>query len=263
MLQLAIKAAREAGSILAQAHERPKEIMVKGLRDITTQADLDAEAATMRIIREACPEARFVSEESNSVYKDYGDAPTWYIDPLDGTTNFARGLSTFSVSVAMGVRGQVQCGVVYEPLLDQLFWAERGQGAYLNDRRLHVSSRGALIESLVLLDWPRRQDMRGTCAEFLSRVAMRVDAVRSRGSAAIAICNVAAGWADAYFQYTLGPWDVAAGVLIAEEAGGMVTDLRGEPYSLGNEDWLVTNGLVHEAILAIEPYGPGADGKGR
>ncbi|OGO05835.1 MAG: hypothetical protein A2Y73_01675 [Chloroflexi bacterium RBG_13_56_8] len=254
MLDIAVRAAREAGCVLAQMYHRPHEISVKGLRDITTEADLAAEAVALRIIRDGCPDACFVSEESNSAYRDYGDRPTWYVDPLDGTTNFARGLPMFCISVAMAIGDKVQCGVVYDPLLDQLFSAERGKGTYLNGQRLHVSSQRELIESLVMLDWPRVQAMREKSANFLARLAPRVDAVRSQGSAALGFCYVAAGWVEAYFQYTLLPWDVAAGLLLVEEAGGKVTDLRGSPHSLNQPDWLATNGLVHDAILALAPY---------
>lgn len=254
MLELAIRAARDAGRVVAERFDRPHEISVKGLRDISTEADLAAETAAIRTIRQGCPGAAFVSEESNSVFQDGRDVPTWYIDPLDGTTNFARGLTPFSVSVAMARGGQVECGAVYDPLLDQLFSAERRHGAFLNGRRLQVSSRRALIDSLILLDWPRHQPLRDASARFLTRLVPRVGTVRSRGSAALAFCNVAAGWAEAYFQFTLSPWDVAAGLLIVEEAGGKVTGLRGQEALLSQQDWLATNGLIHEAILALGPY---------
>ena len=254
MLDLAIRAAREAGRVLMERFGRPHEISVKGLRDIYTEADLAAETVAIRTIRQGCPKAVFVSEESNIAHGHSEDEPTWYIDPLDGTTNFARGLPPFSVSVAMARAGQVQCGTVYDPLLDQLFTAERGRGAFLNDRRLQVSARSALIDGLILLDWPRHQPWRDASARFLARLVPQVGTVRSRGSAALAFCNVAAGWAEAYFQFTLSPWDVAAGLVIVEEAGGKITGLRGQPSSLGQQDWLATNGLVHEAILGLGPY---------
>ncbi len=254
MLDLAIAAAREAGHLLRERYARPHDISSKGLRDIVTEADLAAERAAMDVIRRGCAGARFVSEETASAWQDYGDAPTWYIDPLDGTTNFARGLPEFSVSVAMVRNNMVQCGVVYDPLLDHLFSAERGHGATLNGQPLRVSQRDRLMDSLVLLDWPRRAPYREMIARFLARLVSHVDGVRSRGSAALALCYVAAGWADGYFQFTLGPWDVAAGLLMVEEAGGQVTDLHGEPYALNKADWLVTNGLIHQAVLDLQPY---------
>lgn len=254
MLETAIRAAREAGAVLRREYRRPHEVSVKGFRDIMTEVDLAAERVAVEVVRGDFPGANIMSEESYTRWQAYDDEPAWFIDPLDGTTNFARGLPMFSVSVGVAQGGVLQCGAVYDPLLDQLFWAERGGGAYLDDTRLRVSERAALVETLATLDWPRDQRMREISAQFLARLAPRVDAVRSRGSAALGLCAVAAGWADIYFQYTLGPWDVAAGALIVEEAGGKVTDLHGQPYRLDEPGWLATNGLVHDAVLALEPY---------
>ena len=258
-----MRAAREAGRVLLEKRDRPLSVSVKGLRDICTEADLAAEEVTIRLIREACPEAIFVSEESNSAYRQDEDVPTWYIDPLDGTTNYARGLPGFSVSVGMARGGQVRCGAVYNPLLDQMFWAERGQGAYLNGARLGVSARAELMDSTVLLDWPRAQGSRRQALAFLSRLGPQVDSVRSWGSAALAFCMVAAGWAEVYFQYTLQPWDVAAGSLIVAEAGGLATDLRGQPNALDRPDWLVSNGLLHQAVLDLDPWLASVDSPGQ
>lgn len=254
MLDIAVRAAREAGQVLAALYTRPHEIHVKGLRDILTEADLAAEQAALGVIRSSCPDAFIVSEETHTQWDAHSEHPMWFIDPLDGTTNFARGLPMFSVSVGLAVKGQVKCGAVYDPLLDHLYCAERGQGAYLNNRRLTVSNRAKLDECLILLDWPRQQTAREQSARFLRRLAPKVDAVRSRGSAALGLCHVAEGSAEVYYQYTLGPWDVAAGIVIVEEAGGKVTNLHGQPYSLDQPDWLATNGLVHQAIIEAEPY---------
>lgn len=254
MIETAIRAAREAGAVLRREYLRPHDVSVKGLRDIMTEVDLAAERVAVEVVRDAFPDANIMSEETYTRWQAYDDQPAWFIDPLDGTTNFARGLPMFSVSVGVAQGGVLQCGAVYDPLLEQLFWAERGGGAYLDDTRLHVSERATLMETLVTLDWPRDQEMREVSARFLARLAPQVDAVRSRGSAALGLCAIAAGWADVYFQYTLGPWDVAAGALIVEEAGGRVTDLHGRPYRLNEPGWLATNGLVHDAILALEPY---------
>lgn len=253
-LEAAKLVAQEAGRILAALYEEPHDITVKGPRDITTEADLKAEARAAEIIHTLYPEHRIVSEEAYNHISDE-DAPTWYIDPLDGTTNYARGYPMFSISVALAEHGEVQCGVVYHPLLKHLFWAERGHGAYLNGRRLQVSARSRMEEAIVLLDWPRDAALRERSVRFLSRLVPLTDAVRSGGSAALSFCAIAAGWADIYYQYTLQPWDVAAGMLIAQEAGAMVTDLSGNPASLYKKDWLVTNGLIHREVLALEPWG--------
>lgn len=255
MLEIAVEAAREAGRALAEAYQKPHEIIVKGLRDITTEADLEAEEICLKIIRDRCPGAVFEAEESYNQSMLGSDAPIWYVDPLDGTSNFARGLPGFSVSVAMARNGRLECGAVFDPMLDQMFYAQREGGAYLNGARLQVSACGELTDSVVLLDWPRDQTLREAAARFLARVAPKVDTVRSRGSAALGFCYVAAGWADAYFQYTLKSWDVAAGLLLVQEAGGRASDLRGEPSQLEKGDWLVSNGLVHQQLLDLDPYG--------
>lgn len=255
MLQTAIRAAREAGAVLAERYRRPHDIMVKGLRDILTEADLAAEEAALRVIREECPEGLIMSEESHSDWVTDPERPVWYVDPLDGTTNFSRGLPMFATSVGVTVGGEARYGVVYDPLLDHLFTAERGGGAWLNGQRLHVSDRREMMDCLVTLDWPRAPEERQQCADYLARVASHVDAVRSRGCASLGLCYIAAGWADAYLQYTLSAWDVAAGVLLIEEAGGQTTDLRGNPYRLEQPDWLATNGHIHDAMLAHRPFG--------
>ena len=157
------------------------------------------------------------------------------------------------MSIAAARDGVVQCGVVYDPLLDLMFAARRSQGAICNAERLRVSETDQLADAMVLLDWPRESAPRKAMADMLWRIVPEVDAVRSWGSAAFGMCAVAAGWADAYIQLTLQPWDVAAGWLMVEEAGGMVTDLAGGPSSLGQSDWLVSNGRVHAAVLAHSP----------
>jgi len=254
-LETAERAARAAGQAIMAHYLGQHEIKVKGLRDIATEADLAAEAAALKVIRAECPQGLIVSEESNGEFLDHSGQVTWFVDPLDGTTNYARGLPSFCVSVAAVLDGQPIAGVVYDPLDDQLFKAERGQGAYLDGVRLHVSEHTALNGSVILVDWPRDQALRQQAAQFLTRVAPQVDTVRSFGAAAKAFCYVAAGWADAYYQFTLSPWDVAAGILMVEEAGGKVTDLKGQPYALQQKSWLASNGRLHSQITDKDPYG--------
>lgn len=250
MLQLAIEAARAAGQVLLQHYGQAHTIHTKGLRDISTEADIAAEQAVVSIIRAGCPNARIVAEESYQDRQVSDDTPVWYIDPLDGTTNYARGLPEFSVSVAMARNGIIQCGAIYEPLVEHLFYADRGQGSFLNGQRLHVSTR-SLNEALVLHDWPRQPIPRQELAQIVTRLAPEVDCLRSRGSAALGFCAIAAGWAEAYLQLTLQPWDVAAGIVIVEEAGGSVSSLDGQPYQLYQPSWLASNGVIHKQITAI------------
>jgi myo-inositol-1(or 4)-monophosphatase len=254
VIELTRRAARRAGEVLAGMYQQPMAIKVKGERDIVTEADVAAESVVMAEILAGCPDAWIISEEAHSHREADPDRPTWYIDPLDGTTNFARGFPSFSVSIAMARGGRLECGAVYDPLHDHLFWAERGQGAWLNDRPLRVSDRDALAEAILLLDWPRDQEIRQWSARALTTLVPLTEAVRSTGSAALSLCYLAAGWADLYFQYTLKSWDVAAGILLIEEAGGLVTGMDGRPYDLEQPDWLASNGRLHPLALAAHPF---------
>jgi myo-inositol-1(or 4)-monophosphatase len=251
LIELTKRAALSAGTVLAEMFHRPMNIRVKGERDIVTEADIAAERSVMEAILAGCPEAWIISEETHSQRHADPERPTWYIDPLDGTTNYARGFPGFSVSVAMAQGGLLRTAAVYDPLHKHLFWAERGGGAWLNDQRLTVSDRSTLAEAMLLLDWPRDQTIRQKSAAALQRLVPLTDSVRSTGSAALSLCYLAAGWADLYYQYTLCPWDVAAGTLIIEEAGGTVSGMDGRPYDVDQPDWLATNGLLHSAMLAL------------
>ncbi len=254
MIDIAMRAARQAGQVLLEMYRGPHEIEVKGERDIVTQADLAAEEVIMQEILAGCPDAWIVSEESHSQRTADAERPTWYIDPLDGTTNFARGLPPFCVSIAMAQAGEIVCGVVYDPLHDYLFHAQRGQGAFLNEDRLQVSTEEDLSGAIVLLDWPREQAIRQKSGRALQRLLPLTSAVRSTGCAALSLCYIAAGWADLYFQYTLSSWDVAAGMLLIHEAGGQITGLDGRAPALEQPDWLATNGLLHSHVLEVSPF---------
>ncbi|MGC9358809.1 MAG: inositol monophosphatase family protein [Anaerolineae bacterium] len=253
MLELAIEASRAAGRELLRLFQQPMDISSKGLRDIQTEADLAAENAVVALLQQRTPEAAIITEEDPRTPRVQPGQLAWYIDPLDGTTNYARGLPGFSVSIAAARDGVPEYAVVYDPLLQLTFSAQRGHGAFLNGERLQVSHTERLQDALVLLDWPREPSPRQAMADMLRSIVPDVDAVRSRGSAAFGMCAVAAGWADAYFQLTLQPWDVAAGSLIVEEAGGKVTDLAGKASALTKPDWLASNGRLHEAVLAYSP----------
>ena len=254
LIEIATHAAREAGRVLLEKYSQPQNIKIKGERDIVTEADLAAETVIMQAILAGCPDAWIVSEETHSQRTGSMDRPTWYIDPLDGTTNYSRGLPPFSVSIAMARQGQVESAVVYDPINGHMFHAQRGQGAYLNDRQLHVSQVDALMDTILLLDWPRDQDIRQKSARSLLQLVPLTNAVRSTGSAALSLCYIAAGWADVYFQYTLSPWDVAAGLLMIQEAGGTISGIDGRPFNLEQPDWLATNGLLHQNVLDLEPF---------
>ena len=244
MLQTAIRAAREAGSILLDNLEKPRWIKVKGLRDIVTDADVKAQQAIIETILARFPDHAILSEESESGSRDQADAKggfdklttshpyTWVIDPLDGTTNYSRRFPCFCTSIALSHEGEGILGVVYDPLRDHLFQAERGKGAYLNGESLQVSQIESVADALVGLDWARAQEEREIIAQLVARMALQVRTLRNLGAAALGLCYVAAGWLDAYFHFSLGPWDAAAGALMVQEAGGSVTDFTGHPWQI-------------------------------
>ena len=254
MLKIAIEAARRAGQILSDNFGKPHEIRFKGPRDIVTEADLLAQNAILEAIRAHYPDHGILAEESAKLGSQAaveGRPYTWLVDPLDGTTNYCRHYPSFSVSIALSHRGEVILGVVYNPLRDQMFTAQRGQGARLNGQRLHVSPVRVLAHTLVGFDWARRPEDRLEVARLVAGIAPEIGTMRTSGSAALGLCYVAAGWIDAYLHLSLKPWDAAAGSLIVQEAGGRVTDLAGHPWRLDSPRCLASNGLIHDEMLSI------------
>ncbi len=250
MLQTAVEAARAAGQILVERLSGPRDITVKGIRDIVTDADLAAERAIVECLHARFPDHGILTEEAgldNARHSEY----LWIIDPLDGTTNYSRRHPCFSTAIGLSHRGQMVLGVVYDPLNERLFQAERGSGATLNGQPLRVSDTGSLNATIAALDWAHKQEERERIVRILTGVAPRVGTLRALGSAALAVCYVAAGWVDAYFHLTISAWDVAAAGLIVEEAGGTLTDLDGHPWELSTTRLLVSNGRVHEGLLAL------------
>jgi myo-inositol-1(or 4)-monophosphatase len=223
--------AREAGHLLMQGLGRAHDIRYKGLTDPVTEMDRASEALLIQRIRAAFPEHTIITEESGTLGK--GDDTCWYIDPLDGTVNYAHGLPIFAVSVAFVHEGVPQVGVVYDPSRDECFYAMRGAGAFLNGRPIHPSETTELIRSLLVTGFP--YDMSGREPDNLdlyAHFARRSQGVRRLGSAALDLCYVAAGRLDGYWEMGVAPWDIAAAMVIAEEAGVVVTRLTGEPNPL-------------------------------
>jgi myo-inositol-1(or 4)-monophosphatase len=249
MLETAIRAARKAGQVLVERLPNARQVHVKGLRDIATDADLAAEAAIIQTIRARFPDHALLTEEGS---ESANDGPyVWVVDPLDGTTNYSRRLPIFSVSIGLVHQGGLAAGVVYDPLRDHLFAAERGRGATLNGTPLRVSAIDRVGQVAVGLDWAHAQADRHEVLARLGQVAPVCHTVRGIGSAALGLCYVAAGWLDAYFNVSLKPWDMAAGLLLIQEAGGRVTDLRGQPWQPWVGRVLVSNGHVHQALLEL------------
>jgi myo-inositol-1(or 4)-monophosphatase len=249
LLETAAQGARAAGRMLVQRLPAPREVRAKGPRDIVTDADLAAEEIITRTIRARFPDHALLMEEKGA---SNGDAPyVWVVDPLDGTTNYSRRLPIFSVSIGLVHQGELEVGVVYDPLGDHLFAARRGQGATLNGNPLRVSTVDQVGDAVVGLDWARAHRDRREILARLIRIAPDCGTVRGLGSAALGLCYVAAGWIDAYFNVGLKAWDMAAGLLLIQEAGGRVTDLAGNAWQPWRQHKLVSNGHLHQALLEL------------
>jgi len=248
LLETAVAAARAAGHVLRERFNRPHEVASKGLRDLVTEADLLAQEAIVAEIRARFPEHQILAEEAARAL-GADSSHRWFIDPLDGTTNYARGIPHFSISIAAESWGELRAGVIYDPLGERLFQAEAGGGAFLNGARLRVSDRSQLLESLLDLGWARSQEARLCSIRAAQALMPHVGSARTGGSAALGLAAVAAGWEDIYFHVELQPWDMAAGVLLIREAGGLVTAPRGEAWHAFAGGCLATNGLLHQQVL--------------
>jgi myo-inositol-1(or 4)-monophosphatase len=243
----ATQIAREAGALLMEYFHRHVAIEYKGEADLVTIADRKSEALIRERLREHWPSHDILGEEGGLL--DTGSDYRWYVDPLDGTTNFAHGFPVFCVSMALEHKGQRVAGVIYDPTRDELFAAEQGSGAYLNQQRIHVSKTANLAESLVATGFPSHKRHKNPNIFFYHQITLRTHGVRRAGSAALDLCCVACGRFDGFWEFNLNPWDTAAGVLLVEEAGGRITNFRGGPFELTSRETLASNGLVHEELL--------------
>ena len=253
MLDFAIQTAREAGRVLAEKFGRAIRVTNKGDIDLVTEADIASERLIVERIRSYHPRHAILTEESGDVVAlgDVDSEYKWIIDPLDGTTNYAHGYPVFCVSVALEHEGRVVVGVVYDPTRDEMFAAERGQGATLNGRSLRVSETSELNDALLCTGFPYDVRDRGDFARHFRNFIMRAQSVRRDGAAALDLAYVAAGRFDAFYEEGLRPLDVAAGVLLVEEAGGRVTHYDGSPFRIYTPPIAASNGLIHEAMLDV------------
>ncbi|HEX2598942.1 MAG TPA: inositol monophosphatase family protein [Terriglobales bacterium] len=240
--------AREAGALLMGYFHRRVKIEYKGDVDLVTEADRQSEALILSRIREEWPSHDVMGEEGSRIQT--GSDYLWYIDPLDGTTNFAHGFPVFCVSIALEHKGIRVAGAVFDPTRDELFAAELGRGAYLNHSRITVSKIDNLAECLVATGFPSHKRHKNPNIFFYHQITLRTHGVRRAGSAALDLCSVAAGRVDGFWEFNLNPWDTAAGVLIAEEAGGRVSRFDGSSFQIDSRETLASNGLVHNALLA-------------
>jgi myo-inositol-1(or 4)-monophosphatase len=248
-LSVAVHAARAAGDLLRMKFGRHLEIRSKGVRsNLVTDADTESEALIRAMIGRRFPDDAVLGEEGGA---HAGGTGRWIVDPLDGTTNFSHGYPCFCVSIAFEFEGAVQIGVVYDPTRDELFVAQRGAGARCNGGAISVSSREQLRDGLLVTGFP---PMGGgeppNLAEF-EELMVRAQALRRDGSAALDLCYVAAGRFDGFWEPDLHAWDIAAGALIVEEAGGRVSDYRGGPITLEGKRIVASNGRIHDEMIAV------------
>jgi myo-inositol-1(or 4)-monophosphatase len=249
--------AREAGALLMHYFQKHIKIEYKGDADLVTAADRASETLIRERIQQQFPGHDVLGEEQG--LNDQGSDYRWYVDPLDGTTNFAHGYPVFCVSMALEHRelehresqkpAERIAGVVYDPTRDELFSAEQGRGAHLNGAAIHVSQAAQLKESLLATGFPSHKRHKNPNIYFYHQITLRTHGVRRAGSAALDLCNVASGRFDGFWEFNLNPWDTAAGALIVEEAGGKVSRFDGSPFTIDSSETLASNGLIHPALV--------------
>jgi myo-inositol-1(or 4)-monophosphatase len=258
MLNIAVKAARAAGAIINRASLDLDALKVghKGPNDFVSEVDQAAEQAIIEILLEAYPGHGILAEESGRQHGAKHSEFTWIIDPLDGTTNFLHGFPVYAVSIALAHRGSVQQAVVYDPTRNDMFYASRGRGAFLNDRRLRVSKRTRLGDALIGTGFPfRKGDNFKRYVKMFEEVMQSCAGLRRPGAAALDLCYVAAGWYDGFFETGLNPWDVAAGSLIITEAGGLIGNFTGESDYLYQREVVAGTPKVYGQLVQIlTPY---------
>ena len=251
LLTTAIRAARAASAVLVEHAQSGFRIDYKAAINLVTDADRRAEDRIVQVITAAHPDHRILAEERGQE----GDADSsfkWIVDPLDGTTNFAHGFPFYSVSIGLEHEGKCILGVVLDPVRDELFTAVRGEGAYLNDKPINVSGIEDLGKSLLVTGFAYniRETLNNNLDHF-SRLSLHAQGVRRTGSAALDLCYVAAGRLDGYWEVVLSPWDMAGGLVILREAGGMVSAITKESFSIYGEELVATNGRIHHQLLDL------------
>jgi myo-inositol-1(or 4)-monophosphatase len=254
LLNFAIQTARDAGRVLAERFGRALKITNKGELDLVTESDLASERLIIDRIKSHYPRHAILAEESGASEPNDRERDSdwrWIIDPLDGTTNYAHGYPCFCVSIGLEHQGRMELGVVYDPMRDEMFTAERGQGAALNERRIRVSTAPNLATALLCTGFPYDVRERSEFARHFTNFIMAARGVRRDGAAALDLAYVAAGRFDGFWEEGLKPWDVAAGALLVEEAGGRMSKYSGAPADIYSPPILASNGVVHEEMMQV------------
>jgi myo-inositol-1(or 4)-monophosphatase len=248
-LETAASIAREAGALIASYHARGIGFELKGDYDLVTEADRASERLIVEKLRNHFPTHAVVAEEGGG--QEGSSEYRWYVDPLDGTTNFAHGFPMFNVTLALEKAGELIAGVIYHPIHEEMFTAEKGGGAYLNGRQIRVSKVGRVEDALVATGFPSRKRHENVNVHFYYQLAMMSHGVRRAGAAALDLAYVACGRLDAFWEFGLNPWDMAAGVLMVREAGGMASDMHGGPFDIRGPHMLADNGLLHLPMVGV------------
>lgn len=250
-IRIAEEAARKAGRYILEKAGNFGKISYKGAVNLVTEVDKKAEEIIVSHLKKKFPDDSILAEESG-FQKQKGNGCKWIIDPLDGTTNYAHGLGIFCVSIGLERNGAVIAGVVYDPARDELFYAAKGKGAYLDKKRIHTSKISRLSKALLVTGFAYNiREAKYTNIDNFRKFLLVSQAVRRTGSAAIDLCYVACGRFDGFWEVGLNPWDTAAASLIAEEAGATLTDFNGKTYSIYNKQILASNGRIHKQMLDV------------
>jgi myo-inositol-1(or 4)-monophosphatase len=247
--EAAASIAHEAGTLLRYYFERRVTFEMKGEYDLVTEADKASEKLVVERLKQHFPDHGIVAEEgggheSQSEYR-------WYVDPLDGTTNFAHSYPVWNVTLALEKAGELIAGIIFNPNRDELFTCERGAGSFLNGRRIHVSKAKRVADSLLCTGFPNHNRSTNPNIHYFHHLAMSAHGVRRSGSAAIDLAETACGRLDGFWEIGLSPWDMAAGILLVQEAGGVCTDMQGGKHHLKSPHVLTDNGLIHDELIAL------------
>ncbi len=248
-LESAIAIAREASALLRDFAGRHVGFELKGEHDLVTAADRASEKLIVERLRALYPSHAVVGEEGGE--RAGSSEFCWYVDPLDGTTNFAHGFPMYNVSIGLTRAGELIAGVIADPVRGEIFTAERGSGAFLNGQRIHVSKVKRVEDALAGTGFPSRRRHQNVNVHFFYQISMLTHGVRRAGAAALDLAYIACGRLDLFWEFNLNPWDVAAGVLLIREAGGVCTDMRGGRLDLRGPHILADNGSVHEETVGL------------
>src|SRR5579863_7490341 len=248
-LESAIEIAHDAGSLLQYYFERHVRFELKGSFDLITEADRASEKLVVGRLRALFPDHAIVAEEGGG--HESASEYRWYVDPLDGTTNFAHGYPVYNVTLAIEKGGELIAGVIFDPSRDELFTCEKGGGAFLNGSRIRVSRTTKLDDSLFSTGFPSRRRHLSVNIHFYHQLAMASHGVRRGGAAALDLAYVACGRLDGFWEFGLSPWDMAAGKLLVAEAGGICRDMKGAAHRLTSPHILVDNGFIHDEVVML------------